>query len=180
MQILNRPQMTLGEFQGWQTETLRMSAPYLVQVQGGLARFLARRFRILERAGKLPPPPQELADHPLIVDFVSPLAKLQKMDEGRAVLSLHEAVEKFALTDPNARDNFDVDVATRVVSESMYAVPGVIRDEKAVQARRQARAQAQAQQSQLDQAAQTVDIAANASHAMQAASLAEKRGGRAA
>lgn len=176
MQLLSRPQMTLGEFQGWQLEELRSMAPNLVQVQMGLGGFLARRYAILDRMGLIPPAPPELANIALNVEFVSPLDKLQKADEGKTVLTLHEGVERMAITNPEARDMFDVDVGVRVLAGSLYAVPGIIRDEKAVAAIRDARGRAQAQQDQLTQAGQAAEVAAVASHAAQAITSARQRG----
>lgn len=177
MQLVQRPQMTATEFLGFQEETLKLMAPNLVRIQtGGLSPFIARRWRILERAGQLPPPPPELAGKNLTIEYVSPLAKVQKMANGRAVLQWQQAVEQMALTDPAVRDWFNGDGAAPVIHEAFTAVPGVIRDAREVAAIRQARAQQAQQAAQLEQMGQAVTIAAEASHAQQAASLASQRG----
>lgn len=175
MQMANRPQMTATEWQGWHDEILRLMAPNLVHIQAGLASLIARRFRILDRAGQMPPPPPELANKRLEIVFVSPLAKVQKSVAAQGVLRVHQAIEQFALSDPAARDNFDTDVASSVVADSMSSVPNLIRDPRKIAEIRAARQQAQAQQAQLEQMQMAVSTAAEASHAQQAASLAKGR-----
>lgn len=177
-QLLERPQMTLGEFQGWQQEALRSMAPNLIQVQMGLAGFLARRYAILNQMKRIPPAPPELEGQLLSIEFVSPLDKLQQMEQGRSVLTVHEGIEKFALTDPSVRDLFDADTGARVLAGSLYSVPGLLRDEKTVAELRKARAGAVQQQQALDQAGQVAEVAATASHAAQAATAAGQRTGR--
>jgi len=179
MQLLNRPQMTRGEFEGWQAEQLRQMAPNLIQVQKGLGSFLARRYMILDGMGLIPPAPPELAERALNIQFVSPLDKVQRLDEGKAVLTLHEGIERMAVTDPAIRDNFNGDVAARTLAASLYTVPGILNDERRVAAIRDQRAKAQAAAGQLQQAGQVADIAAVAAHAAQAATAAGARtGGR--
>lgn len=175
MQLLSRPQMTLGEFSGWQQEELRKMAPNLIQVQMGLSGFLSRRYAILIRMGLIPPAPPELQQTALQIAFVSPLDKLQRMDEGRTVLTVHEGIERMAVTDPSVRDNFDADVGARVLANSLYTVPGILRDEKTVEGIRKQRAAQQQKTAGLEQAGQVAEIAATASHAMQAATAAGAR-----
>jgi hypothetical protein len=177
MQVVQRPQMTATEFLGYQEEALKLMAPNLARIQhGGLSPMIARRFRILERSGQMPEPPQELARYHLTPQYVSPLAKVQQLNEGRGILQGQQAVEQMALTDPTVRDWFNGDGAAPRVLRAFTSAPDVIRDPREVEAMRQARAQAMQQQRQLEQAGQAVEIAAEASHAAQASSLAGERG----
>lgn len=175
MHLIDRPQMTATEFLGFQEEVLKLSAPALTRIQIGLSSFIARRDRILERAGQMPPPPPELVGRSVAIHYVSPLAKLQKVTEGRGVLQAAQAIEQIAVTDPLARDNFDGDVASRAIIDAFSEVPGLIRDPQRVQQMRSARAQAEQQQRQIEQAATGADIAATVSHAAQAATLSQQR-----
>jgi hypothetical protein len=176
MQLLkDRPQMTATEFLGFQQQSLELMGPNLISIQIGLAAFIARRFGILDRAGQIPPRPPELQARALGIEYVSPLAKAQQIAEGRGVLQLQQSIEQMALTDPRARDHFDVDVAVPIIGKSFTSVPGVIRDQKAIEELRQARAAATQPDVELDRAAKGVTIAAEAAHAAQAATLA---GGR--
>jgi hypothetical protein len=175
MQLVNRPQMTATEFLGFQEEVLKLSAPALTRVQIGLSAFIARRDRILDRAGQMPPPPPELAGRAIVIRYVSPLAKLQKISDAKGVLQLQAGIEAMALTDPTVRDNFDGDVAARVLGDAFTNIPGVIRDPRLVEQRRKERNAVAQRDVQLDQTGKAVEIAATASHAAQAASLAGAR-----
>lgn len=180
MQLVQRPQMTATEFLGFQEEMLKLMAHNLVRVQtGGLSPFIARRYRMLDRAGQMPPPPPELANKHLSVEYTSPLAKLQKVAEGRGILQAQQAFEQMALTDPGVRDYFDGDKAAPVVADAFTSIP-ILRDKRDVDAMRAARAQQQAQAVKLEQAGQIADVAATVSHAQQAKTLADKRGSKAA
>lgn len=177
MQVaLQRPQMTATEFLGLQEETLKLMAPNLVRVQtGGLSSFITRRYRILDRAQQIPPPPPEVMRARVTITYVSPLAKVQMLAEGRGVLQFQQSVEQMAVTDPGARDWFNGDAAVPVVAKAFSAVPSIVRDPREVQAIREQRAQLQAQQQQLANAGAAVTIAAEAAHAEQAGSLAQQR-----
>lgn len=175
MQLINRPQMTATEWVGWNEEKLRLLGPNLVRVQGALARKIARRFNILHRARQTLPPPRELQGRPIAVEFVSPLAKAQKLATGRAVLQWIGAIGQMAAIDPQAWDIVDVDGAGRLLHEVMTGVPGVILDDEAVAQKRKARAELQARQMAVEEGAQTADTIATISHALQAKSAADKR-----
>lgn len=176
MQLATRPQMTATEFLGFQEEALRMMGHNLVKLQAThQVPMLKRRFAILQRAGQLPPPPPELADQPISFTMISPFDKAQKASEGRATLQWIGALGQMAQVDAAAWDNLDVDQSALVLHEALGPPPSVLADPRARDERRQGRAQAQAQAVQLEQAGQAVKIAAEASHADQAASLASKR-----
>lgn len=176
MQLINRPQMTATEFSGFQEETLRRLAPNLTRIQqNGLTPFILRRFRMLQRAGALPPPPPELEGMKLDVDYLSPLAKVQQMQQARAADQLFARVMQAAQIEPEVVDTFDVDQYIAVTHQASVAPPSLLRAPDAIQQRREARAQQAQAQQQLDQAKQQVEIAATAGHAMQATSLAKGR-----
>lgn len=177
LQVAGRPQMTASEFLGWQEEGLKFMAPNLARIQtGGLSPFIARRFRILERAGQVPPPPPEVNGRRLTINYVSPLAKLMTLSRGRGVLQFQQAIEQMAVTDPAARDWFNADAAAPIVRDAFTEVPDVIRDPREVAELRKIRAEQAQRQAGLEQTGQAVEIAAEASHAVQAATLAGGRG----
>jgi hypothetical protein len=176
MQVVNRPQMTLGEFSGWKEQELKLMAPNLVRLQTqGLAQWVWRRFRILQRAGQIAPIPLELTRRRLTVEFESPLARVQRFANARSVLQAHQGLEQLAVTDPSVRDIWNNDVAGKIVVSAFTDVPDLIYDPQKVAEIRQARAQLQQQQRQLEQTAQAVETAAVASHAIQAKTLADQR-----
>lgn len=179
MQLVNRPQMTATEFLGFQEEKLRLMGPNLVRIQTyGLSPFIARRYRILSRAGQIDPLPPELQGRMLSIEYVSPLAKAMKAGLGRATLQWLQAVGELAQIDPTAMDNVDIDGSAAVLHDAYGAAPQALRDPKTVTELRQARQGQVAQQQALDQTGQAVTIAAEAAHAAQAATLSGQRAGK--
>lgn len=176
MQVVNRPQMTATEVLGYKEENLRLMGPNLARIQhGGLSPLIGRRFAILDRAGALPPPPEELQGRPLTIEYVSPLALAQKAAEGRAVLMTYNAAAQMAQARPEVMDNLDLDAALTVMHGAYGAPPSMLRDPAKVEEDRANRAGQQQRQVQLEEAGAQVDIAAKASHAAQAATLSGER-----
>jgi hypothetical protein len=176
MALANRPQMTATEYLGWQEETLRLMGHNLVKIQTTHhVPFLKRRFAILNRAGQFPPPPPELEGQMLVVGTVSPFDKAQSAAKGRATLQWVGAMGQMAQIDPSAFDVVDLDGVGSVLHDAFGPPAKVLRDPGKVEEMRAGRAQQQQQAVQLEQTGQAVKIAAEASHAEQAQSLASKR-----
>lgn len=180
MQVVNRPQMTATEFMGWKEERLRLLGPSLVRVQQGLASFVARRDRIMDRAGQFDddPPPPELEGRNVAVKFVSPLAKAQQVATGRAVLQWIGALGQLAEAsgDQTVFDVVNKDGVSRSLHHAMVGLPDVINDQREVEAIRAARAEAMQAQQQIEQAAQEASVFADVAHAEQALSAGRGRG----
>lgn len=176
MQLVNRPQMTATEFLGFKEEQLRLMAPNLGRIHSfGLAPFVARRVRLLQRAGLVPPPPDEMRGHALEIRFTSPLAKAQKAAQGRATLQWVGAIQQLAQTDPEAIDQIDPDAVGEVLADAWGPPPKVRRSDDDIAARRQARAQEQQQMAALAKAQAATATLADGAHAMQAATAARER-----
>lgn len=176
MQLVNRPQMTATEFLGFKEEQLRLMGPNLGRIHSyGLAPLIARRARMLQRAGMVPPPPRELVGHNIDVAFVSPLAKAQKFGQARAILQFAQSVAGFAQFQPEAIDNFDCDAASEALADGYGVPPGVQRAREAVEEIRKSRAQAQQQMVATEQASQLAGVYADVAHANQAQTRAAQR-----
>jgi hypothetical protein len=176
LQLLNRPQMTATEFNGFSQQQLEQAAPNLVNIQtGGLTPFVQRRYQILSRAGQLPPPPPELNGQRIDIDYVSPLAKAQKIGSARAAMSFAQSVIVLSEAFPEARDNVNIDAIVRKMHDGMTDDPELVVDPRQVQQVRQARAQQQAMMAQMQMAEQAGSVIADVSHARQASSLADGR-----
>ena len=177
MQVVNRPQMTAQEFLGWKEESLRLMAPNLGRIHTyGLAPLIARRARLLQRAGMVPPPPPELLGKSIDVGFTSPLAKAQKAGQARAILQFVGTLEQWAQAgNPNALDKVDFDAAADAYADGLALDPSIVRPTDQAQQLRQARAQQQAQAAQLEQAAHAASIYADVAHANQAQTRAAGR-----
>lgn len=174
--LVNRPQMTATEVMGFREEELRLMAPHLARLQHeGLSPFITRRWRILQRAGQVPPPPPELEGHELKVTYISPLAKAQQAAEGRATMGWINAVASLAPLRPEVMDHVDVDAAAGVLHEALGPPARVLLDPAKVEENRRARAAAAARQQQLAEAEQMTAIGAEQAHARQAETLSRQR-----
>lgn len=178
-QIKDRPQMTATEFTGWTAEKFRLLGDKLVRVQHGLASMVARRYRMLQRAGQTTPPPPELHGRTIAVNFVSPMAKAQKAATGRNVLQWVGAIGQIAAAkqDMTVWDPVNTDGVTRLLHDVMAGDPDVIFDERSVEQMRKMRAMQQQQMMELQAQATQASTAADLAHAKQANTLADERTG---
>lgn len=176
MQVINRPQMTAAEFTGWKEEKLRVMAPHLVCIHRGLGGFVSRRAAILQRNGRLPPPPPELQNQRIKIGFVSPFDQAQKAAKARNALQVGNAALTMQPLFPTIGDNINGDNLIRIVSDGLSGDPSLIFDPRDVAQTRQQRAQQTAPDIQLARGAQQAAIVADVAHAAQATTLAKTRG----
>jgi hypothetical protein len=164
--MVERPDMTATEWLGRQEEKLRLMGPHIGRVQAEwLSPLIDRVFGIMVRGslpfwqrnvdGWLPLPPPELMEAPgLRTEYVSPLARAQKAQDGAAVVRTLQAIAPMAEARPEILDNYDVDVMARVVGESNGLPTSMLVDPRQVEKIRQARQQQQQQQQQIEAAPQ--------------------------
>lgn len=177
--IQNRPQMTAFEFAGWQKQELQLMAPNLTQIHEGLASFVKRRFQILARAGQFAdiPVPPEMRGKSLEIEFVSPLAKAQKLEIAQSRMTFLGYIDQqIANTqDPSIGDLVDRHKSLRKIADAMLADADDIRSPEEVEKLAAARAEQAQKAKALEQAGQVAEIAATAAHASAAnASAAQK------
>lgn len=163
-------------------ERLRLHAPYTGRMQTeGLSFVLERRFKMLLRAGQLPPPPKVLAGQPLEIRYTSVAALAQKAGEGVATRRLVQDLTALAAAQPSPGaaqgiwDNANTDEIAAILADSGGAPARVIRAPQDREAIRQARAQ----QEQMQQALAAAQQGAAAMKDMGAAqaSMAPMQGG---
>jgi hypothetical protein len=78
--ITDRPEMTATEVVERSQEKLIMIGPVTErQIPDVLEPMLSRTFNIMTRFNMIPPPPPELAEQPIKIDYISLLAQAQKM-----------------------------------------------------------------------------------------------------
>lgn len=145
-----------------QENRLRLTGPQLGRIQFEyLSRLVDRVFSILQRAGAFPDAPQELDGVELDIQYVSPLAKTQRVQELAALNRAIDSAAGLIQYDPTMLDNFDGDSIIRDFAD----IAGVsIKNMKPVKKRDEQRAERQKQQAQMQQAAmaaQAADSAAN-------------------
>ncbi|MDE2579956.1 MAG: head-tail connector protein [Hyphomicrobiales bacterium] len=176
MQLINRPQMTATEVLSFKEEQLRLMGPNLGRIHTfGLAPFVARRVKLLQRAGMMPPPPPELHGQRIEITFTSPLAKAQKAAQGKATMQWIGAIGQIAQMKPDVADNLDGDKAAAVLLDALGPPPEIMRAADDVQKDRQARAAEQQQQMALAKAQAATAVMADGAHAMQAATASRAR-----
>lgn len=180
--LANRPQMTAQEVLAYNADELKQLAPNLVRIQRGLSGFIGRRAQILQRMGRVPPPPPELlqAGVPITVEFVSPFAKAQKAEVAKGAIGWVNTLEQSAQAaqDPSIMDAIDFDGFGRLLHDALSGEPTIIRDPRDIAQRRQARQAAQQEQIRLANEAQEASTYSEVAHADQASTLARGRASR--
>jgi len=134
-----------------------------------LGPLIEREVAILADQGLLPPVPEALQDAEYKIEYVSPLSRAMKSEEGVGILRTLEMVQPIAAVDPSVMDNFDFDEITRVLSDVNGVPQRILKSPQDIEAQRQARAQQQQMQQMLDAAPQAADAALKVSQISQAA-----------
>jgi hypothetical protein len=150
----DRPQKTAYEVEKRVEEKLVMLGPVLQRVYGELLnRIYDRTFGAMQRAGMLPPPPAQIAEMPLKVEFTGILAQAQKAIGIGAVDRFVLSVQSVSALKPQALDKFDETQAIDIYRDMLGVSSTLVLPDAEVQAKRAAMAEQQAQQ-QAMQAAQ--------------------------
>lgn len=160
LQLGDRPRMTELEVAQRQNDSLRLTGPQRDRIQvEHLSPVIYRVFNLLLRNGDLGTPPEVLLDKDVVVEYLSPLSKLQSGSEVDAVLRSMSQVVPLVQIDPSIMDNVDVDKAVRFIFEGNGAPLKIIRKLEELQAMREERSEMQSQQAQLQQFQQMAEIA---------------------
>ena len=158
-------QQTAREVVEKHEEKLMMISPALDSMHNEfLSPLITRDFNILMRRELLPPPPDELLDSDIQVEYIGIFAQAQKMIETQKTQETLMFASSFAQFNPEILDKINFDKALDVYADGIGASPGIVRDENEVAEIRQARAQqqqAELERTQAEQmAAQTLPRAA--------------------
>ena len=156
----DRRQITAREVAEKQEEKLLMLGPVLERLHHELLDpFVDRTFSILQRNGVLPPPPQELENIELGVEYVSVLAQAQRMVAVGGI----ERVASFAMdlsqAFPAARHKVNYNQMIDNYGEAMGVDPNYIHSDDEANTRAEAEAQAVAQQQAAAAAQQSAQTA---------------------
>jgi hypothetical protein len=146
-----RNQMTATEVMELQGEKAAVLSDLVVNLNGALSRIVQRSFNILWRQGKIPPPPDLVAQGGagLKVDFIGPLAQSQKKyHETGGIAQGLQIAGGIAQIAPAALDVVDFDEMMKTGIEGAGVNQRIIREAEDVAKIRQARAQAEAQAQQ--------------------------------
>lgn len=170
--LVESPSMTATEAMLRAQEKGALLAPTMGRQQSEfLGPLIERELDILAHARVLPPIPKALmeAGGMIDVEYVSPLNRAQRSEDGVAILRTLESMTPLAQVDPSVLDVFDPELVARELAEINGVPVKVMRTPEQVQAMKAQQAQA-AQAQQMLAAAPVVSSAAK--DMAQAASLA--------
>lgn len=144
---------TAMEIAARQDEKASVLGPTLeIVTDEGLDPVVVRTYRLLERAGRIPPPPPELAQSPIKIEYTSILAQAMKAAGVTGIERTAAFMANLAAIDPTVPDRFDSDAALREYNDRTGAPATIIRDDEAVAAIREGRAQQQRMQQMAEMA----------------------------
>jgi Asp-tRNA(Asn)/Glu-tRNA(Gln) amidotransferase C subunit len=143
-------------------ERLLQLGPVLERVHGEfLEMMIDRIFDQIIAAGILPPPPQELGDQQLDVQFISSLALAQRAAATANIERTAAFVTQFSQIPglESTVDKFDADQAIDEYAAALGAPPKIVRSDDKVQEIRDERAQKQAEAEQMQMMQQAAAMA---------------------
>jgi hypothetical protein len=147
--LVDAPQMTATEAMLRAQEKGALLAPTMGRQQSEfLGPLIEREIDILARAGVLPPMPDVMKQYggEVEIEYVSPLNRAQRADEGVAIMNTLQAIAPLAQIDPNVMKIFDPTMVARELAEINGVPAKVMRsteDLKAIEDQQAEAAQAQ-------------------------------------
>jgi hypothetical protein len=163
--LVEAPNMTATEAMLRAQEKGALLAPTMGRQQSEmLGPMIERELDILSRAGVLPEMPDALKEMggEVEVEYVSPLNRAQRAEEGVAILRTLEAVTPLAQIDPNVMSIFNPEMIARELSEINGVPAKILRSKEEVAAMMQE----QREQAEAQQLLQAAPIAANSAKAL--------------
>ncbi len=122
-----RKDMTATEVMERHEEKLLMLGPVIERIQPELLdRVIDRTFYLMDEAGLLPPPPQELEGMEMEIEYISLLAQAQKMVGTAAIEQTAAFVGNLAAVKPEVLDKFDQDEAVDQYADMVGVPPKII------------------------------------------------------
>lgn len=126
-------------------EKQQVLGPVIENVQNAFLRpCIETVFSILTSYDMLPPPPDEIAEEPLEIEYISILAQAQKMGSLTNVMQFLQSFGAVAQLNPESLDKIDSDALVDVIADATGIPERILRDPKRVAAMREQRAQSQA------------------------------------
>lgn len=159
LMIANSPKnMTATEVMERHEEKLLMLGPVIERIQPELLdRVVDRTFYLMDEAGLIPLPPQELEGMELEVEYISLLAQAQKMVGITAIEQTAAFVGNLAAVKPEALDKLDQDEAVEQYADMVGVPPKIIIADDKVAEIRAERARQIAQQQAIEQGRQLAE-----------------------
>jgi len=163
---MDRANITATEIAERKEEKLLALGPVLEQLnQDLLDPLIDVTFDIMLKQGYIPQPPPELQGMDLKVEYVSVMAQAQKLVGINSIERFAGFAGQVAAVKPDLWDKVDMEAVIDIYADMLSVPPTVLKDPDEVQAVRQERAQAAAQQQQVEQMAQVSQSAKNLAQA---------------
>lgn len=144
------PQMTATEILERKQEFLRTIGPVFGRLEADYSGFITERvFRIMDRLGLFPEPPEEVKGLQIKWRYISPVQQVRAQLDAAGFARTLEIIAPLAEQKPHMLDNFDEDEIARDAPEYAGMPQRWIRPQEAVDEIRQQRAQAQQEEQQL-------------------------------
>lgn len=160
----DRRQVTAREVAEKHEEKLLMLGPVLERLHTELLDpLIDRTFNIAQRHGIFPPPPPELNQTELAVEYVSVLAQAQRLVNTGAIDRISEYTGSVAAVWPEARHKININRAIDEYGEALGIDPSIIVSDEQALAAAEAEAQAAQAAQMMAQAEQAANIAKTAS-----------------
>lgn len=130
-----------------------------------LAPMLIRSFKMLLRAGEMPPMPEILMQMgvDIKVDFVNQLVRSQKMRDGTAIQGWLQKMAMMSQISPEVLDNINADAAAEILARVDGVPEAVLNSDDTIAKIRQQRAEQQQQAQMLEAGVKTADMQAKLS-----------------
>lgn len=156
MSLNGRTGLTTEETMIMEEARLRNWAPHADRIMEEYgARKVERRFRLLWRAGQLPPPPPEAEGLPLQVTYQSQAAQAMRAREGQSIRQFISDLGPLAQLDPRYADRLDPDGVVEALHDASPNLPAsILRSRGDADQIQQGRAEQAEQQQQMEMAAQ--------------------------
>lgn len=165
-QYETRSNVTAVEWDLRKSEALVMLGPILERIDTEVLKpIIERTFAVANRAGILPPAPQEIQGQLMNIEFVSMLSQAQQAAASGGIERLFQLAGGLVGVDPSVMDNIDIDYSVDKFSSLLNNDPKMIRSPDALAQIRQQRAQ---QQQQAQQAAIAQQLSQGAKNLSQA------------
>ncbi len=160
-------------------EKLQLVGPIIDNMLGeSLSPKLMRVFRILQRRGMLPPPPDSMKGIPIGLSFVSLLALAQKAASTGGIERLTGFIGNLIATAPEAGDKLNIDEAIDEMNTLLGNPQKLLRDDSAVKQIRDGRAKKQQAMEASAVANQTAGTAKTGAQAAQVMASTEVGAGK--
>lgn len=159
MSLAGRTGMTATEILERNEDRFRLMGPYLSRMRTEfLSPNVGQRFSTLWRQGQFPPPPPELRDQELKIEYTSPMAKAQEAGEATSTARLVDATIALASVKPEAIDHLNDDNIVEIYQNGFGAPPRALNSPDQVEAIREQRQQIQQAQQAMALAEQGANV----------------------